>query len=68
VLPFKRFRNAREGPESSTRSSGRRGCGPPARSWGIDKDFPRAFAKSQSAAYGGMAARRHTAFVSVSDP
>jgi len=33
---------------------------------GIDKDFPTAFAKSQSAAYGGMPLGG-TAFVSVSD-
>jgi carbamoyl-phosphate synthase large subunit len=33
---------------------------------GIDKDFPRAFAKSQSAAYGGIPLSG-TVFVSVSD-
>jgi carbamoyl-phosphate synthase large subunit len=63
VLPFKRFRT-REGKIVDSV------LGPEMRStgevMGIDKDFPRAFAKSQSAAYGGMPASG-TVFVSVSD-
>ncbi len=63
VLPFKRFRT-REGQIVDSV------LGPEMRStgevMGIDKDFPRAFAKSQSAAYGGMPLGG-TAFVSVSD-
>jgi carbamoyl-phosphate synthase large subunit len=63
VLPFKRFRtkdghvvDSLLGPEM--RSTGE--------VMGIDRDFPRAFAKSQDAAYGGMPLSG-TAFVSVSD-
>lgn len=63
VLPFKRFRtkdgrivDSILGPEM--RSTGE--------VMGIDKDFPRAFAKSQTAAYGGMPLTG-TVFVSVSD-
>jgi carbamoyl-phosphate synthase large subunit len=63
VLPFKRFRT-REGVIVDSV------LGPEMRStgevMGIDKDFPRAFAKSQAAAYGGMPLGG-TAFVSVSD-
>ena len=63
VLPFKRFRT-REGQIVDSV------LGPEMRStgevMGIDKDFPRAFAKSQSAAYGGMPLEG-TVFVSVSD-
>ncbi|MDN4615463.1 carbamoyl-phosphate synthase large subunit [Leifsonia sp. F6_8S_P_1B] len=63
VLPFKRFRT-REGVVVDSV------LGPEMRStgevMGIDKDFPRAFAKSQAAAYGGMPLGG-TAFVSVSD-
>ncbi|MET0934169.1 MAG: carbamoyl-phosphate synthase large subunit [Mycetocola sp.] len=63
VLPFKRFRtkdgrivDSILGPEM--RSTGE--------VMGIDKDFPRAFATSQTAAYGGMPLSG-TVFVSVSD-
>jgi carbamoyl-phosphate synthase large subunit len=63
VLPFKRFRT-REGKIVDSV------LGPEMRStgevMGIDKDFPRAFAKSQSAAYGGIPLSG-TVFVSVSD-
>ncbi|MFF1633214.1 carbamoyl-phosphate synthase large subunit [Leifsonia sp. NPDC058248] len=63
VLPFKRFRTKEGNIVDSV-------LGPEMRStgevMGIDKDFPRAFAKSQSAAYGGMPLGG-TAFVSVSD-
>ena len=63
VLPFKRFRTAEGKIVDSV-------LGPEMRStgevMGIDKDFPTAFAKSQSAAYGGMPLRG-TVFVSVSD-
>ena len=43
---------------SSTRCSARR-CARPARSWASTRDFPRAFAKSQDAAYGGLPDERH---------
>jgi carbamoyl-phosphate synthase large subunit len=63
VLPFKRFRtkdgrvvDSLLGPEM--RSTGE--------VMGIDRDFPRAFAKSQAAAYGGLPASG-TVFVSVAD-
>jgi carbamoyl-phosphate synthase large subunit len=63
VLPFKRFRtpdgrvvDAILGPEM--RSTGE--------VMGLDEDFPRAFAKSQSAAYGGLP-NRGRVFVSVAD-
>ncbi|NQX10494.1 carbamoyl-phosphate synthase large subunit [Microbacteriaceae bacterium VKM Ac-2855] len=63
VLPFKRFRtkdgqivDSLLGPEM--RSTGE--------VMGIDRDFPRAFAKSQEAAYGGMPTSG-TVFVSVAD-
>ena len=63
VLPFKRFRrpdgrsvDALLGPEM--RSTGE--------VMGIDEDFPRAFAKSQTAAYGGLPTGGR-AFVSVAD-
>ncbi len=63
VLPFHRFRT-REGTMVDSV------LGPEMRStgevMGIDRDFPRAFAKSQLAAYGGMPASG-TVFVSVSD-
>ncbi|MDQ1609986.1 MAG: carbamoyl-phosphate synthase large subunit [Microbacteriaceae bacterium] len=63
VLPFKRFRTREGNVVDSV-------LGPEMRStgevMGIDKDFPRAFAKSQSAAYGGMPLDG-TVFVSVSD-
>jgi carbamoyl-phosphate synthase large subunit len=63
VLPFKRFRtpagrsvDALLGPEM--RSTGE--------VMGIDEDFPRAFAKSQAAAYGGLPSSGRV-FVSVAD-
>jgi carbamoyl-phosphate synthase large subunit len=63
VLPFKRFRT-RDGQMVDSV------LGPEMRStgevMGIDRDFPRAFAKSQTAAYGGMPLSG-TVFVSVSD-
>ena len=63
VLPFSRFRT----PEGTVVDSL---LGPEMRStgevMGIDKDFPRAFAKSQTAAYGGIPLSG-TVFVSVSD-
>ncbi|MCU1443436.1 MAG: Carbamoyl phosphate synthase large subunit [Cryobacterium sp.] len=63
VLPFKRFRT-REGAIVDSV------LGPEMRStgevMGIDRDFPRAFAKSQLAAYGGIPLTG-TVFVSVSD-
>lgn len=63
VLPFKRFRTKEGTVVDSV-------LGPEMRStgevMGIDKDFPTAFAKSQSAAYGGMPLTG-TVFVSVSD-
>ncbi|QTX04621.1 carbamoyl-phosphate synthase large subunit [Agromyces archimandritae] len=63
VLPFHRFRT-RDGRMVDSV------LGPEMRStgevMGIDRDFPRAFAKSQLAAYGGMSATG-TVFVSVSD-
>ncbi|MCI4657564.1 carbamoyl-phosphate synthase large subunit [Cryobacterium zhongshanensis] len=63
VLPFNRFRT----PEGNVVDSV---LGPEMRStgevMGIDRDFPRAFAKSQLAAYGGIPLSG-TVFVSVSD-
>jgi len=63
VLPFKRFRT-REGHVVDSV------LGPEMRStgevMGIDADFPRAFAKSQDAAYGGLP-DSGTVFVSVAD-
>ncbi|MFN8081830.1 MAG: carbamoyl-phosphate synthase large subunit [Kineosporiaceae bacterium] len=63
VLPFKRFRTT-EGKVVDTL------LGPEMRStgevMGIAPDFPRAFAKSQKAAYGGLSTSG-TVFVSVSD-
>ncbi|MBF4569274.1 carbamoyl-phosphate synthase large subunit [Plantibacter sp. VKM Ac-2880] len=63
VLPFKRFRTKDGQIVDSV-------LGPEMRStgevMGIDKDFPRAFAKSQEAAYGGLPSSG-TVFVSVSD-
>ncbi|MGN6126571.1 MAG: carbamoyl-phosphate synthase large subunit, partial [Humibacter sp.] len=63
VLPFKRFRTKDGRTVDSV-------LGPEMRStgevMGIDKHFPRAFAKSQTAAYGGMPLSG-TVFVSVSD-
>jgi carbamoyl-phosphate synthase large subunit len=63
VLPFKRFRTRTGQIVDSV-------LGPEMRStgevMGIDSDFPRAFAKSQAAAYGGMPLSG-TVFVSVAD-
>src|SRR6218665_2537171 len=63
VLPFHRFRT-REGRMVDSV------LGPEMRStgevMGIDRDFPRAFAKSQLAAYGGVP-QSGTVFVSVAD-
>ena len=63
VLPFNRFRTHDGNIVDSV-------LGPEMRStgevMGIDRDFPRAFAKSQLAAYGGMPLGG-TVFVSVSD-
>ncbi|AYG04930.1 carbamoyl-phosphate synthase large subunit [Gryllotalpicola protaetiae] len=63
VLPFKRFRNKAGQVVDSL-------LGPEMRStgevMGIDRDFPRAFAKSQAAAYGGIPSSG-TVFVSVAD-
>ena len=63
VLPFKRFRT-REGIVVDTV------LGPEMRStgevMGFDRDFPRAFAKSQAAAFGGLPTSG-TVFVSVAD-
>ncbi len=63
VLPFKRFRT-REGRIVDSV------LGPEMRStgevMGIDSNFPKAFAKSQAAAYGGLPASG-TVFVSVAD-
>ncbi|PPF86292.1 carbamoyl phosphate synthase large subunit [Subtercola sp. Z020] len=63
VLPFKRFRTKEGLVVDSV-------LGPEMRStgevMGIDRDFPRAFAKSQEAAYGGLPLSG-SVFVSVSD-
>ena len=63
VLPFRRFRTKDGRMVDSV-------LGPEMRStgevMGIDRDFPRAFAKSQLAAYGGMPTGG-SVFVSVSD-
>ncbi|WP_409047168.1 carbamoyl-phosphate synthase large subunit [Microbacterium sp. HA-8] len=63
VLPFKRFRTKEGHIVDSV-------LGPEMRStgevMGIDRDFPRAFAKSQEAAYGGMPLSG-TVFISVAD-
>ncbi|HEY4267043.1 MAG TPA: carbamoyl phosphate synthase large subunit, partial [Galbitalea sp.] len=63
VLPFKRFRTKEGHIVDSV-------LGPEMRStgevMGIDKNFPRAFAKSQEAAYGGLPASG-AVFVSVAD-
>ncbi|PJJ72282.1 carbamoyl-phosphate synthase large subunit [Diaminobutyricimonas aerilata] len=63
VLPFKRFRTKEGQVVDSV-------LGPEMRStgevMGIDRNFPRAFAKSQEAAYGGLP-QSGTVFVSVAD-
>ena len=63
VLPFKRFRTPSGGVVDAI-------LGPEMRStgevMGLDEDFPRAFAKSQTAAYGGLPSQGRV-FVSVAD-
>ncbi|MEP6479050.1 MAG: carbamoyl phosphate synthase large subunit, partial [Rhodoglobus sp.] len=63
VLPFKRFRTVEGNVVDSV-------LGPEMRStgevMGIDSNFPKAFAKSQEAAYGGLP-RSGAVFVSVAD-
>jgi carbamoyl-phosphate synthase large subunit len=63
VLPFKRFRTKDGQIVDSVLSPEMRSTG---EVMGIDRDFPRAFAKSQTAAYGGLPTSG-TVFVSVAD-
>ncbi|MBD8727992.1 carbamoyl-phosphate synthase large subunit [Frigoribacterium sp. CFBP 13707] len=63
VLPFKRFRTKEGQIVDSVLSPEMRSTG---EVMGIDRDFPRAFAKSQTAAYGGLPTSG-TVFVSVAD-
>ena len=63
VLPFKRFRTKDGQVVDSVLSPEMRSTG---EVMGIDRDFPRAFAKSQTAAYGGLPTSG-TVFVSVAD-
>jgi len=63
VLPFKRFRTKDGQIVDSVLSPEMRSTG---EVMGIDRDFPRAFAKSQMAAYGGLPTSG-TVFVSVAD-
>ncbi|MBD8584445.1 carbamoyl-phosphate synthase large subunit [Frigoribacterium sp. CFBP 8766] len=63
VLPFKRFRTKEGQVVDSVLSPEMRSTG---EVMGIDRDFPRAFAKSQTAAYGGLPSTG-TVFVSVAD-
>ncbi|MBD8138967.1 MULTISPECIES: carbamoyl-phosphate synthase large subunit [Frigoribacterium] len=63
VLPFKRFRTKEGQVVDSVLSPEMRSTG---EVMGIDRDFPRAFAKSQTAAYGGLPTSG-TVFVSVAD-
>jgi len=63
VLPFKRFRTKDGQVVDSVLSPEMRSTG---EVMGIDRDFPRAFAKSQTAAYGGLPTTG-TVFVSVAD-
>ncbi|WP_423924144.1 carbamoyl-phosphate synthase large subunit [Frigoribacterium sp. 2-23] len=63
VLPFKRFRTKEGQIVDSVLSPEMRSTG---EVMGIDRDFPRAFAKSQTAAYGGLPTTG-TVFVSVAD-
>ncbi|ARC56917.1 Carbamoyl-phosphate synthase large chain [Frondihabitans sp. 762G35] len=63
VLPFKRFRTKEGQVVDSVLSPEMRSTG---EVMGIDRDFPRAFAKSQTAAYGGLPTGG-VAFVSVAD-
>lgn len=63
VLPFKRFRTREGKVVDSVLGPEMRATG---EVMGIDRDFPTAFAKSQTAAYGGMPLSG-TVFVSVAD-
>ncbi|RKR74109.1 carbamoyl-phosphate synthase large subunit [Frondihabitans australicus] len=63
VLPFKRFRTVEGQVVDSVLSPEMRSTG---EVMGIDRDFPRAFAKSQDAAYGGIPSKG-VVFVSVAD-
>lgn len=63
VLPFKRFRTKEGQVVDSVLSPEMRSTG---EVMGIDRDFPRAFAKSQTAAYGGLPTSG-VVFVSVAD-
>jgi len=63
VLPFRRFRTHDGQVVDSVLSPEMRSTG---EVMGIDRDFPRAFAKSQTAAYGGLPTSG-TVFVSVAD-
>ncbi|WIB58798.1 carbamoyl-phosphate synthase large subunit [Curtobacterium sp. MCLR17_007] len=63
VLPFRRFRTAEGQVVDSVLSPEMRSTG---EVMGIDRDFPRAFLKSQIAAYGGLPTSG-TVFVSVAD-
>ncbi|MFJ3380927.1 carbamoyl-phosphate synthase large subunit [Curtobacterium sp. NPDC090217] len=63
VLPFRRFRTADGQVVDSVLSPEMRSTG---EVMGIDRDFPRAFLKSQEAAYGGLPTSG-TVFVSVAD-
>jgi carbamoyl-phosphate synthase large subunit len=63
VLPFRRFRTKEGAVVDSVLSPEMRSTG---EVMGIDRDFPRAFLKSQEAAYGGLPTSG-TVFVSVAD-
>ncbi|MBT2503269.1 carbamoyl-phosphate synthase large subunit [Curtobacterium sp. ISL-83] len=63
VLPFRRFRTYEGQVVDSVLSPEMRSTG---EVMGIDRDFPRAFLKSQEAAYGGLPTTG-TVFVSVAD-
>ncbi|WP_066519292.1 carbamoyl-phosphate synthase large subunit [Curtobacterium ammoniigenes] len=63
VLPFRRFRTVDGEVVDSVLSPEMRSTG---EVMGIDRDFPRAFLKSQDAAYGGLPTSG-TVFVSVAD-
>ncbi|SJM53808.1 carbamoyl-phosphate synthase large subunit [Gulosibacter sp. 10] len=63
VLPFKRFRTLEGSIVDTLLTPEMRSTG---EVMGIDRDFPRAFAKSQLAAYGGLPATGNV-FVSVND-
>ncbi|WP_261164011.1 carbamoyl-phosphate synthase large subunit [Microbacterium sp. Marseille-Q6965] len=63
VLPFKRFRTRDGKVVDSVLGPEMRSTG---EAMGIDRNFPIAFAKSQSAAYGGVPAEG-TVFISVAD-